>query len=109
MYSLQMSSRCRSSIRLSGILNAFYSIVLRICVLPALERGENECLFDCEDRLLVGDYLQQHDREVPKPIRVRNLFLAKMEISLNFAVTHSDPHAFVDAAVYVEEMGFRTV
>ena len=35
--------------------------------------------------------------------------LAKIEISLNLAVTDSDPRAFVDAAVYAERMGFRTV
>jgi G6PDH family F420-dependent oxidoreductase len=35
--------------------------------------------------------------------------LAKIEISINLALSDCDPHAVVDAAVYAEEMGFRTV
>ena len=35
--------------------------------------------------------------------------MAKIEISINLALSDCDPHAVVDTAVYAEEMGFRTV
>jgi len=35
--------------------------------------------------------------------------LAKIEISINLAISDRDPHAVVDAVVYAEEMGFLTV
>jgi coenzyme F420-dependent glucose-6-phosphate dehydrogenase len=36
-------------------------------------------------------------------------YLAKMEISVNLGENDYDPRSFVDAAVYAEQMGFRTV